>query len=101
VETIKTLAHLARFVIADLTDARSVLQELQSIVPDLPSVAERLLIKKSEHEHGMLDHIRRYPSVVKNTFESHTLEDVIASIEENIILPAEARVNELRESNLR
>jgi uncharacterized protein YjbI with pentapeptide repeats len=48
VETIKTLAHLARFVIADLTDARSVLQELQSIVPDLPSVAVRLLIKKSE-----------------------------------------------------
>jgi uncharacterized protein YjbI with pentapeptide repeats len=48
VETIKTLAYLARFVIADLTDARSVLQELQSIVPDLPSVAVRLLIKKSE-----------------------------------------------------
>jgi hypothetical protein len=101
VETIKILAHLARFVIADLTDARSVLQELQSIVPDLPSVAVRLLIKKSEHEHGKLDYIRRYPSVVKNTFEYHTLEDVIASIEENIILPAEARVNELRESNLR
>jgi uncharacterized protein YjbI with pentapeptide repeats len=60
IETIKTLAGMARFIIADITDARSVLQELQAIVPGLPSVAVRLLIKKSEHEHGMLDYIRAY-----------------------------------------
>jgi Pentapeptide repeats (8 copies) len=54
-ETIKTLAGMSRFVIADITDARSVLQELQIIVPTLPSVTVRLLIKKSAHEYGMLD----------------------------------------------
>jgi hypothetical protein len=51
-ETIKTLASMARFVIADLTDARSVLQELQAIVTAFPSVALRLLIKKYEHEYS-------------------------------------------------
>jgi len=96
IETIKTLANMARFVIADLTDARSVLQELQAIVPGHPSVAVRLLIKKSAHEYGMLDFIRAYRSVVENTYEYESLEDVIGSIKENVVAPAEAKVKELR-----
>jgi hypothetical protein len=87
---------MARFVIADITDARSVLMELVSIVPSLPSVAVRLLIKKSEHEYGTLDFIRKFSSVVKETFEYENDQEVIGSIKENIILPAEAKVRELR-----
>lgn len=98
VETITTLARMARFVIADLTDAKSVLQELQAIVPDLPSVAVRFLIKKSQHEPGMLDHIRRYPWVITGAYEYEDGEEVMASIEENVIGPAETKVKELRRS---
>jgi uncharacterized protein YjbI with pentapeptide repeats len=98
-ETVKTLANMARFVIADLTDARSVLQELQAIVPALPSVAVRLLIKKSAHEYGMLDYIRKFASVVNETYEYESLEEVIASIKEKVIGPAEAKVRELRQSH--
>jgi hypothetical protein len=96
--TIKTLANMSRFVIADLTDARSVLQELQAIVPGLPKVAVRLLIKKSAHEYGMLDDIRAYRSVVEKTYEYESLEEVIASIKENVIGPTEAKVRQPRRS---
>ena len=98
-QTVKTLAGMARFVIADLTDARSVLQELQAIVPGLPSVAVRLLIKKSELQYGMLDYIRTYRSVVEKAYEYESLEELIASIKENVIGPAEAKVKQLRQRN--
>ena len=96
IETVKTLARMARFVVADLTDARSVLQELEAIVPDLPSLAVRLMINKLAHEYGMLDKIRKFPWVIKDIYEYENAEEVIASIKENIILPAEAKVRELR-----
>jgi NADPH-dependent curcumin reductase CurA len=68
----------------------------EAIVPDIPSVAVRLLLKKSEHEYGDLDTIRSYRSVVEKTYEYDNVEKVVASIEENIIFPAEAKVQELR-----
>jgi uncharacterized protein YjbI with pentapeptide repeats len=98
-ETVKTLANMARFVLADITDARSVLQELQAIVPGLPSVAVRLLIKKSAHEYGMLDYLRAYRSVVQETYEYESLEGLLSSIKDKVIGPAEAKVRELRQRN--
>ena len=87
---------MARFVIADLTDARSVLMELGAIIPAFPSVAVRLMIKKFAPEYGMLDSIRLHRSVVEDTYTYEDVEEVIASIRENIIAPAETKVEELR-----
>jgi uncharacterized protein YjbI with pentapeptide repeats len=97
VETVKTLAGMARFIIADLTDAKSVLQELQAIVPDFPSVAVRFLIKKPQYEPGMLDHIRKFPWVIGGAYEYEREEELISSIKEKVLGPAEAKVQELRQ----
>jgi hypothetical protein len=83
------------WTIADLTEAKSVLQELQAIVPELPSVVVRFLIERSEHEPGMLDHIRRFPWVLDGAFEYDNPEEVIESINDSILEPVEAKLKEL------
>ena len=94
-ETISTLAHLARFVIADITDARSIPQELSHIVPNLPSVPIQPLIHSSTTEYGMFEHFARFPWVLK-TVPYHSIPEVVASIEDKVIEPAEAKARELQ-----
>ena len=64
VETVSTLARMARFVIADLTDAKSILQELQLVVPLSPSLVAQPLLLASQEEPGMFGFICKFPWVL-------------------------------------
>jgi hypothetical protein len=89
-ETVSTLAHIARFVIADLTDAKSILQELQAIVPINPSVPVQPILLASQEESGMFDFFHRYPWVLK-TYYYHGVKEVLTSLEKIIAGTENAR----------
>jgi len=93
-ETVSTLAHMARFVIADLTDARSVLQELQGIVPNLPSVPIQPLLHVSDYEPGMVDFFKPYPWFLEAR-HYEDLESLLGSLEASVITPAEEKARQL------
>ncbi len=93
-ETIFTLAHLARFVIADITEPKSIIQELTMIIPHLPSVPILPLLHISDREWGMYGHFERYPWVME-AYRYEKTDDLLQSIPERIILPAEQKAKEL------
>ena len=89
------LARMARFVIADATDARSLPHELKGIIEPLPSVPVQPIILAAQHEPGMFDHFKRYPWVLK-TFDDQNADHLLAALLERVIAPAEAMVKEIR-----
>ncbi len=94
-ETITTLARMARYIIADITDPKSIPQELVSIVEQLPSVAVQPILQEAGEPWGMYDHIKRYPWVLPvRTYKAE--EALVARLDELVIAPAEARVKEIR-----
>ena len=93
-ETVRTLAHLARFIIADITEPRSIPQELQAIVPDLAVPVQPLLLEGSTGEYGMFQDLRKYDWVLE-VYRYDSLEGLLASLGEKVIAPAEAKAKEL------
>ena len=90
-ETISTLAHMARFIVADITDEKSIPQELQAIIPNLPSVPVQPLLLGLSTEYGMFEHFRRFPWVLP-ICRYDNAEELIQSIQTMVIAPAEEMV---------
>lgn len=97
-ETVMTLARLARFIIADITDPQSIPQELVSIVETLPSVPVKPLLKYGSEPWGMFDHIKRYKTVLR-LLKYENVDDLLESLSLKIIAPAEAKARKLLKEN--
>ena len=103
-ETVITLAHLSRFIIVDLTDPSSAPHEVatvipQCVVPVQPLLSlQPLIVDEKEverREYAMFQDLRRRYSWVLPTFRYQDTADVLASLKEKIIDPAELKVKEL------
>lgn len=93
--TISTLAHLSRFIIADLTDARSVIGESERITTVLESVPIQLILQSQGEMIPIGDSLLLHQSVLKPYFY-RTQEELIASLEAKVIVPANAKANALQ-----
>jgi uncharacterized protein YjbI with pentapeptide repeats len=103
-ETVITLAHLSRFIIVDLTDPRSAPHEVATIIPQCvvpiqPLLSlQPLIVDEKEverREYAMFQDLRRRYSWVLPTYRYQDTADVLASLKEKIIDPAELKVKEL------
>ena len=103
-ETVSTLAHLARFVIVDLTDPSSAPHELATIIPHCivpvqpfltlqPLFVEGKAIER--REYAMFQDLRRRHHWVLPTFRYKDTADLLASLKEHVIEPAEQKAQEL------
>jgi hypothetical protein len=95
-ETVRTLAHLSRFIIADLTEPSSIPQELQAIVPTL-AVPVRPLLLEGKGEYAMfVDFPKTYHWVLPIHYYLDQA-NLLATLKEDVIEPAEQKAQELEE----
>jgi hypothetical protein len=78
-------------VIADISDAKSVLQELQAIVPELPSVPVQPVIIASQEEPGMFDFYRHIPWFLP-VHRYATPAQLLSERSTRVIEPSEAKL---------
>jgi Pentapeptide repeats (8 copies) len=93
--TVSTLAHLARFIIADLTDPSSIPYELATVVPTTPVPVQPILLSGNS-EFAMFSNLRRRHHWVLPTHHYDTSKQLIADLDTRVIRPAETKVLELR-----
>ena len=94
-ETVRLLAHMARFIIADLTDPSSIPKELEAIVPSL-AVPVQPLIEGLARPYSMFKDYWKYEWVLPvHRYEGLNL--LLETLAEKVIAPAEAKVKDLEE----
>jgi hypothetical protein len=96
VEAIIGFAALSRFVIADLSEPKSVQSELEAIAPHFQSVPIVALINKTGREYATFESVKRRINVVKPTIRYRDIEDLIAKLDTEVVPLAEAKLTEVR-----
>jgi hypothetical protein len=97
IEPIMTIAHMARFVIADFTDSKIVLEEAPEIVRSTDSVPfQPLIFDGAGEEPVTIGNLRRNHLSVLATYRYPDTDGLLRMLKAHVIDPAEAKLRELR-----
>lgn len=94
-ETVRTLAHLSHFIIADLTDPSSVPLELETIVPTLPIAVQPILAASQTREFSMFSSLSTRYHWLLPIYRYADLQSLLATLNEKVLAPAEQKAKEL------
>jgi len=100
IETVGILAHMARFVIADFTEPKIVLQEAQYIIPNIAIPFAPIFLKGSDFEPVTLRDLRKGRYTVLDTFRYDDCDHLLSNLTEMIIKPAEHLVYDLNNEKI-
>ena len=94
-ETVRLLAGLSKFVIADITNPKSAPLELQATIPEI-MVPFRPIIEEGQEPFAMLQDLwSKHRDWVFEPIYYSSVDALIASLDDKIIKPAEAKFAEL------
>jgi len=93
-ETVKTLAGLSRFIIADLSGP-SVPKELEATVPDY-KIPFAFICQADAKPFAMSIDLFKYPWVLQPALLFSTVEDLLAKLPTRVIEPAEEMAEKTR-----
>ncbi|MBO0792881.1 MAG: pentapeptide repeat-containing protein [Ktedonobacteraceae bacterium] len=92
-ETLRTLARIARFIIADLSQHKSIAQELRAILPGTV-VSVQPLLNGARKLYTIFPDFKQFSYVLPG-YRYNSLADLQAALEEKVIKPAEEKAREL------
>jgi hypothetical protein len=94
-ETVRLLAGMAKFVIADITNPKSSPLELQATIPEI-MVPFQPIIEQGERPFAMLQDLWiKHRDWVFEPIEYSSVDRLIEKLDSEIVQPAEKRFNEL------
>ena len=95
IETVGALAHLARFVIADVTEAKMVIDELHDILPVLPSLPVKPILHRGSELHPSVVELSIKHSSLLSLYQYDNSASLLAALPLEIIAPAEKKATEI------
>jgi hypothetical protein len=96
-ETVSALAQLARFIIADISDAKVVIQELHRIVPLNPSIPVQPICHIDSDVNVVIDDLKPYPWFLDLVHYSDS-QVLLRSLEDTVVAKPESFIKERQSS---
>jgi hypothetical protein len=95
--TARTIAHMSRFIIADLTVPKSAVMEVHDIVQQIETPVKLIIdVSSGEAPPRMLESDLKYPWLIPEVYGYKNVEGLSANLESHVVSPAEEKRLELK-----